>query len=737
MVKEIYPVKGMSCAACANSVETILKAQQGVENAQVNYAANNVLIEYDPETVEIEDLGKQIVSIGYELVVGASPETLKKEEAKAYRKQKTGLVVSIAFTLPVFVFSMFVGDFPLKNIILLVLTLPVIFYSGRHFYVSAWKKLKHRTTNMDTLISLGTGAAFLFSLFNTFFPTYLIQWGLEPHVYYESATVIITLILTGNLLETRAKKRSTGAIQKLIGLQPKKARELIDGSEIEVDIEDIRTGDVLVIKPGDKVPVDGIVIKGASSVNESMVTGESLGVEKRAGDKVLAGTINENGSFQMEATGVGSQTLLSRIIEMVRQAQGSKAEEQKLADKVTAVFVPVVILIAIFSFTIWMVFGPEPSFTYAFVILVSVLIIACPCALGLATPTAVTIGIGKAAGMGILVKDASALSKSREMNVLCIDKTGTITEGKPKVIKWYLSENGDQGNEDYLKEVVLSLEKHATHPLANAIVSFLEAQGYKSSLDVIDFKNLTGAGIKGNINNESFLITSLKYVQDNGVVLSAEFSNKLSTWANDLITIVVVVRDGAAVAAFGIGDKIKENAANAVKGMHSEKIRIVMLTGDNEQVAGYVADKVNIDACYAEVYPEQKLEVITDYQNKNYVVGMAGDGINDAPALAKADVGIAMGDGTDVAMETAPITILKGDLTKILKMIQLAKATNKTIRQNLFWAFFYNVVAIPVAAGILYPVNGFLLSPMIAGGAMAFSSLSVVFNSLRLARKKI
>ncbi|MCH7512815.1 MAG: copper-translocating P-type ATPase [Bacteroidetes bacterium] len=737
MVKEVYPVKGMSCAACANSVETILKAQQGVEKVQVNYVANNVLIEYDPETVSLEELGKQIDSIGYDLVVGASPESLKQEEVKEYLKQKTGLVVSLIFTMPVFILSMFVGDFPFKNILLLVLTLPVIFYSGWHFYVSAWKKLKHRKTNMDTLISLGTGAAFLFSLFNTFFPAYLLQWGLEPHVYYESATVIITLILIGNLLETRAKKRSTGAIQKLIGFQPKKARAVMDDKEIDVYIEDIRTGDMLVIRPGDKVPVDGIVIKGASTVNESMVTGESLGIEKRAGDKVLAGTINENGSFQMEATGVGSQTLLSRIIEMVRQAQGSKAEEQKLADKVTAVFVPVVILIAIFSFVIWMVFGPEPTFTHAFVILVSVLIIACPCALGLATPTAVTIGIGKAASMGILVKDASALSKSREMNVLCIDKTGTITEGKPQVIKWQLSENGNQADEDYLKEVVLNLERHSTHPLANAIVTYLEAQGFEASMEIINFENLTGTGIRGKVKNETFMITSLKYIQDNGVVLTAEFKDTLNEWANDLITIVVVVRDGTAVAAFGIGDKIKENAARAVEGIHSENISIVMLTGDSEQVASYVADKVNIDVCYAEVYPEKKLEIITDYQNKNYIVGMAGDGINDAPALAKANVGIAMGDGTDVAMETAPITILKGDLTKILKMIQLSKATNKTIRQNLFWAFFYNVVAIPVAAGILYPINGFLLSPMIAGGAMVFSSLSVVLNSLRLARKKI
>lgn len=734
ITKKQYPVKGMSCAACASSVESMLNSQKGVDSVNVNFANHSVSVAYDATLVSPAMLKKTLDAIGYELVTdGINPEQIKAEKKATLQKLKRKLAIAAIFSLPVFILSMFMIPIPYKNWILLLLSIPVIFYSGRGFYVSAWKKIKHGTTNMDTLIALGTGAAFLFSFFNTLFPDYLLQFGLQPHVYYESAVVIITLILFGNYMEEKAKDRTSTAIEKLIGLQPREANLVKNGKVITIDIDEVTVGDILLIKPGAKIPLDGVVFNGSSYVDESMVTGEPEHALKTEGERVVGGTLNQTGSIEMRVDKVGEDTMLARIIKLVQDAQGSKAPAQKLADKISSIFVPIVIAIAVISFAIWMIWGP--GFSTAFVVLVTVLIIACPCALGLATPTAITVGIGKGANNGILIKDAEALEKIKDIDVLLVDKTGTITEGKPTVNEFIVSENHKKTE---LLGIIYLLEQKSEHPLAKAILNYLEQQPFDTeNIQLQDFRSITGEGVEGKTTNDHYFIGSIARLKNKQVTIDESIADKLKKLQQSSKTLVIVTKNDEIVAALNIEDQLKANAKEAIAALHKEKIKVIMVTGDNEGVAKNIAKLAGIDEVHAEVLPEEKSDLVMKYQAEGKKVAMAGDGINDAPALAKADVGIAMGSGTDIAIESAALTLVKGDIGKIAQAITLSRQTSLTIKENLFWAFIYNVITIPVAAGILYPFTGFLLNPMIAGGAMAFSSVSVVLNSLRLKQKKI
>ena len=734
MIKRSYKVEGMHCASCASSVESMLGSLEGVGNAQVNFADESVLVEYDDQAVSAGQLKDAVRQIGYDLVTEGKTD-LDEEQAKERKKLKVArnnALLAIAFSLPVFVIAMFFPNIPYANWLMLVLTLPVIGWFGREFFQIAWKQARHFSANMDTLVALGTGAAFLFSLFNTIFPEYLLSRGLTPHVYYEAAAVIISLILLGRYFETRAKSRTSDSIKKLMGLQVKTARVERDAEEMEVPVDQLQVDDVVLIRPGEKIPVDGVIIRGYSAVDESMITGEPLPVDKQEGDRVIGATLNKTGSFRIRAEKVGSDTVLSQIIQMVREAQGSKAPVQKLADRIAAIFVPVVISIAIVSALIWYLAGPSPQLTYAFVTLVTVLIIACPCALGLATPTALMVGIGKGAENGILIRDASVLERVNKVDSIVVDKTGTITTGEPAV-REMRSVSGQDDPE--LLKLVKSVESQSEHPLAEAISRYL-SDHLKDGIELQEFDYITGQGIRAAHKQHELLIGNEALMQENDV----QIPNGLLSSAREnaaAATRVYVARNGILELQFQVEDAIKPTSLKAIRALRDSGIEVHMMTGDNEQVAGEIARKTGIDNYRAGVMPEDKLQYVKELQQQGHRVAMVGDGINDSPALAQADIGIAMGKGTDVAIESAQITLVKGDLEKIRSAIALSRSTLQTIKQNLFWAFFYNVIAIPIAAGVLYPVNGFLLNPMIAGAAMSFSSVSVVMNSLRLKRRKL
>ncbi|MFO7826974.1 MAG: heavy metal translocating P-type ATPase [Bacteroidales bacterium] len=734
--KETYPVEGMSCASCAQSVESMLSSLEGIKQANVNYANASVLVEFDEDTVSPTKMEKSVNDIGYKLIIDNTTENASELEAKEkikLKKSKQRAFYSIAFAIPVFVIAMFFPKIPFANWIMMLLTLPVITWFGREFFVIAWKQAKNKSTNMDTLVALGTGAAFLFSTFNTIFPEYLLSKGLQPHVYFEAATVIISLILLGRYFEEKAKSRTSDSIKKLMGLKVKTARVLRGHKESEIPIDEVQKGDILIIRPGEKIPVDGVLTDGESSIDESMITGESIPVEKTKGDKVIGATINKTGSFTMKAEKVGKDTMLSQIIEMVKNAQGSKAPVQKTADKIASIFVPVVILIAITSSLIWYFVGPEPKSTFAFVTLVTVLIIACPCALGLATPTALMVGIGKGAENGILIKNAQTLEFAKKINVVVVDKTGTITKGEPEVneIVWLKSDV----KRDQVLEDILAIEKKSEHPLADSIVNYLNHLS-NSSLNVVKFNSQTGLGVSATLNENEYLIGNYQLMKKNSIDIESEHQY-FNQYSNTAQTHVFVAKNKSLVALITISDKIKENSVRAIRNLHKSGLQVHMLTGDNYSTAKDIARQTGIDQFKAEVLPQDKLDYVKKLQQKGFKVAMVGDGINDSPALSQADMGIAMGHGTDIAIESADITLVKGDLEKIAASINLSKATLKTIRENLFWAFIYNIIAIPIAAGVLYPINGFMLNPMIAGGAMAFSSVSVVLNSLRLKTKKL
>jgi P-type Cu2+ transporter len=733
-LKQSFPVLEMTCAACAVSVESMLKSTKGVQDASVNFANQTALVEFDPTIATTTDLQNAVRSIGYDLVVDVEDPQAVKEEAQRvhYENSKSRTIWSVVFSTPVVIIGMFFMNLPNANYISMVLSAPVVFYFGRSFFVNAFKQARFGKANMDTLVALSTGVAYLFSLFNTFFPQFWHSRGIHPHVYYEAAAVVITFITLGKLLEERAKSKTSSAIKKLMGLQPKTVRVLQDGIEKELPIASVKTGYRIIVRPGEKIPVDGTVLAGSSFVDESMISGEPVPVEKTAGANVFAGTINQKGSFEFEALKVGADTLLSQIIKLVQQAQGSKAPVQKLVDKIAGVFVPVVVAISILTFITWMLLGGENAFTHALITSITVLVIACPCALGLATPTAIMVGVGKGAENNILIKDAESLERAHKVNAVVLDKTGTITEGKPRVVEMAWLEGLEESND--FEKILYALESRSEHPLAAAVTAYLDS---KSEISVDAFESITGKGVVGRVNGKTYYAGNSQLIEENNCMNSATLRALAEQWKAEAKTVIWFADSGKVLAAIAIADKVKPTSASAIKSLNEKGIDVYMLTGDNEETAKAVARQVGVNHYKAEVPPSHKADFIKQLQAEGKVVAMVGDGINDATALAQADVSIAMGKGTDIAMDVAKMTLITSDLQAIPKALNLSSKTVMGIRQNLFWAFIYNVIGIPIAAGVLYPVNGFLLDPMIAGAAMALSSVSVVTNSLRLRFAKI
>ena len=742
IVQETFPVLGMSCASCAARIEKTLNRQSGVKIAAVNYASATATVEYDPKNCSSEALQQAVQAAGYDLLINRDGNTLEEAE-EAHNKKFTTLklrtVWAVILSLPVIIIGMFFMDMPYANPIMWTLSTPIVFWLGRGFFSSAWKQLRHGSANMDTLVAISTGTAYLFSLFNMLFPDFWQSRGIHPHVYFEAASVIIAFILLGRLLEEKAKGNTSTAIKKLMGLQPKTVT-VVGNEERIVPIEQIRPGDIILVKPGERIAVDGIVTEGSSYVDESMLSGEPVAVSKQKDAKVFAGTINQKGSFRFRAEKVGTDTLLAKIIHMVQDAQGSKAPVQQLVDKIAGIFVPTIIGIAVLAFIVWMMLDGTDGFTHGLLAFVTVIIIACPCALGLATPTAIMVGIGKGAERGILIKDAESLEIAKKVNTVVLDKTGTVTEGKPVVSKlvWNTpttTPNPSISSKDVLPDIFYSLEKLSEHPLADAVVNHLKESA--SIDDIQDFETITGKGVKGRTQGRIYFAGNLKLLEENRIAISRSLREEATRLTAKAQTVIWFADEENALAIAGITDRIKETSIRAVDELRATGIEVHMLTGDNETTAREIARKAGIAHYQASVLPQDKAAFISRLQAEGRKVAMVGDGINDSAALAQADLSIAMGGGSDIAMDVAKMTIISSDLTKIPEALRLSRLTVRTIRQNLFWAFIYNIVGVPIAAGILYPINGFLLNPMIAGAAMAFSSVSVVSNSLLLKRKKI
>ena len=742
IVQETFPVLGMSCASCAARIEKTLNRQSGVKIAAVNYASATATVEYDPKNCSSEALQQAVQAAGYDLLINRDGNTLEEAE-EAHNKKFTTLklrtVWAVILSLPVIIIGMFFMDMPYANPIMWTLSTPIVFWLGRGFFSSAWKQLRHGSANMDTLVAISTGTAYLFSLFNMLFPDFWLSRGIHPHVYFEAASVIIAFILLGRLLEEKAKGNTSTAIKKLMGLQPKTVT-VVGNEERIVPIEQIRPGDIILVKPGERIAVDGIVTEGSSYVDESMLSGEPVAVSKQKDAKVFAGTINQKGSFRFRAEKVGTDTLLAKIIHMVQDAQGSKAPVQQLVDKIAGIFVPTIIGIAVLAFIVWMMLDGTDGFTHGLLAFVTVIIIACPCTLGLATPTAIMVGIGKGAERGILIKDAESLEIAKKVNTVVLDKTGTVTEGKPVVSKlvWNTpttTPNPSISSKDVLPDIFYSLEKLSEHPLADAVVNHLKESA--SIDDIQDFETITGKGVKGRTQGRIYFAGNLKLLEENRIAISRSLREEATRLTAKAQTVIWFADEENALAIAGITDRIKETSIRAVDELRATGIEVHMLTGDNETTAREIARKAGIAHYQASVLPQDKAAFISRLQAEGRKVAMVGDGINDSAALAQADLSIAMGGGSDIAMDVAKMTIISSDLTKIPEALRLSRLTVRTIRQNLFWAFIYNIVGVPIAAGILYPINGFLLNPMIAGAAMAFSSVSVVSNSLLLKRKKI
>ena len=732
--KEVFPVTGLGCAACAARVNKVLNSCEGVEEANVNYASATALVTFDTDKCTPEALQKAVEEAGYGLITDVeneeeAAETERVKQYRALRRQTVGAVIS---ALPVFVLSMFFMDLRWGQWVTFVLATVTVFVFGHRFFVNTFKQLRHRAVNMDTLVASSTGVAWLFSVFNFFFPDFWLSRGIEPHLYFEAASVIIAFILIGRLLEARAKQKTTGAIRALMGLQPKTVTVLAeDGSEKEVPIQWARPGDTIIVKPGDRVAVDGTVLSGESYVDESMLSGEPVPVFKQPESKVFAGTINQKGAFRFRADKTGNDTMLSQIIRMVQDAQGSKAPVQNLVDRVAAVFVPVIISIAVLVFAAWWIFAPQDGFIHGLLCMITVLIIACPCALGLATPTAIIVGVGKGAKYGILIKDAASLEVARKVDTVVVDKTGTLTEGRPEVVDQCWATGAES-----FRPVLTALESLSEHPLAEAVVKAMS--GSEGSVaEIVSFENIPGKGVRGACSGVTYYAGNLDLLRANGIVPGRELLARSEAWLQEARTVIWFADSSRALAAVAITDRIKPTSVEAVARLGRRGIRTVMLTGDNEASAAAVARAAGITEFRAGVLPQDKAFYVKELQAAGHKVAMAGDGINDSAALAQADLSIAMGGGSDIAIDTAMITILSSDLTKIPEAVRLSQLTIRTIRQNLFWAFIYNIIAVPVAAGILYPVNGFLLNPMIGGAAMALSSVSVVTNSLRLRGRKL
>ena len=761
--QETFPILGMSCAACAARVDKTLNKQPGVCQASVNYAAATALVEYDPTQTSPEALQHAVQEAGYDLIITHDEHTADEVEeahAKKYQSLKQRTTWAILLAIPIAVIGMGFMDRPWAGWVTWALSTPVVFALGRSFFGNAWKQLKHGSANMDTLVACSTGVAYLFSVFNLFFPDFWLSRGITPHVYFESSAVIIAFILLGRMLEERAKGNTSQAIKKLMGLQPKTVTLVISNEELrmkneeclgmpngnssfggeadilhssfkEVPINQVKPGDIIMVKPGERIAVDGVVTEGSSYVDESMLSGEPVPVAKRKDAKVYAGTINQKGSFRFRANKVGTDTLLARIIHLVQDAQGSKAPVQKLVDKVAAVFVPVIMGIAALSFALWMVFDPSEGFTHGLLALVTVLIIACPCALGLATPTAIMVGIGKGAERGILIKDAESLEIARKVNAVILDKTGTVTEGHPAVqhLLW-----ADEKAKAYAP-VLLALERKSEHPLAEAILLNEELRMKNEELQVDGFESVTGQGVKGFYEGVAYYAGNRHLME--GKRIAPALQEAASAWEAEAQTVVWFANETEAMAVIAIADRIKPSSIEAIRTLQAEGIEVHLLTGDNEKTTQAIARQAGIAHYRAGVLPQDKEAYVRQLQQAGKAVAMVGDGINDSAALAEADLSIAMGSGSDIAMDVAKMTLISSDLRKIPEALRLSRLTVRTIRQNLFWAFIYNMVGVPIAAGVLYPINGFLLNPMIGGAAMAFSSVSVVTNSLRLRRKRL
>ncbi len=732
-VKELYSVTGMSCSSCASSLQSLLGSLDGVELASVNYANHALSIKYDKEMVSFQKLEETADSIGYKIIANVADNAgklLEQDESARIRQLKLKLTISVIFSVPVFIISMFwPNPGPFTNWLLMAMSMPVLFWSGSEFFLNSYNRLKHLSSSMDTLVALSTGVAFVFSSFNTMYPEYFLSHGLVPHVYFESSTIIITLILLGRFVEERAKSKTSSAIKSLMGLKPRLVTLVKHGIEQVVDIDNLVQGEVVLVKPGERVPVDGIVQDGQSFVDESSINGEPVSALKSNGDRVLAGTINQKGSLHVRAEEVGSRTLLSKIIELVQQAQTSKPPIQNLVDKIARIFVPIVILSGIIAFGAWYILGPDPKITYSFLVLITVLIIACPCALGLATPTALMVGIGRGAKKGILIKNADTLEVAYKTDVLVLDKTGTITQGKPKVTAMAWKQDHSSA---VWKAILMGIEVQSEHPISEAVVAELRSQRIESA-SIEDFESITGRGARGVYQDEIYLVGNEKLVTEHGISLNVSFA-ELENQINPSHSFIYFANTRQILGVIAVTDQVRDGAKQAITELQQMGIEVHMYTGDNKSTAQAIAKEVGIHNHKAGLLPDQKGSLIKELQDQGQVVAMVGDGINDSQGLAQADLGIAMGSGTDIAIETAGITLMNSDLRTIPKAIRLSKVTRRIIRQNLFWAFIYSIIAIPVAAGILYPLTGMLLNPMVAGVAMVMSSLSVVTNSLRLRR---
>ena len=717
--KQTFPVLNMHCAGCANNVEKTVRKLVGVADASVNFASNTLSVSYETDKLTPGEIRAAVLAAGYDLIMEEEhvEERQEEEQQKRYHRLKTRVIGAWIFAVPLLLLSMVFMHVPYSNEIQMVLAIPVLVLFGTPFYTGAWKQARLGRSNMDTLVALSTSIAFLFSVFNTFFPDFWYNRGLEPHVYYEAAVVIIAFVLTGKLMEERAKGNTSTAIRKLMGLQPKKARVVRDGKELDVPLDQLNIDDLVSVRPGEQIPVDGFLTEGDSYVDESMISGEPIPVEKKIGSHVLAGTINQKGSFIIRAEKVGGETVLARIIRMVQEAQGSKAPVHRIVDKVTGIFVPVVLGLSVLTFFIWMFFGGVDMLSHAMLSAVSVLVIACPCALGLATPTALMVGIGKAADHHILIKDAVALEQMRKVNVVVLDKTGTLTEWHPTVTGWLWA----QPQEGHYKDILLAAELKSEHPLAGAIVTALQEQENIVPATLDGFESITGKGIKVTYQGAEYWAGSHKLLKDYHATLTDVLGEMLAQYESDGCSIVYFGRKDELLAIVAIKDQIKATSAEAY-----------MLTGDGERTASAVAGRLGNIQYIADALPDDKEEFVRQLQLQRKTVAMVGDGINDSQALACADVSIAMGKGTDIAMDVAMVTLMTSDLLLLPKAFNLSRQTVRLIHQNLFWAFIYNLIGIPIAAGLLYPINGLLLNPMLASAAMAFSSVSVVLNSLSL-----
>lgn len=731
-IKNTYPVLGMSCASCAARVDKTLNGLPGVYQATVNYATAVAQVEYNPEVCSDATLQSAVQDAGYDLLVDTGEDAADKAEEirlTRYRKIKRRTVAALLLSLPIMVISMFFEDISSLKYVLWILATPVVFGLGREFYINAWRQLKHGTSNMDTLVAVSTGIAYTFSVFNLLFPDFWLSREIKPHIYFEAASVIIVFILLGRLLEERAKQNTSTAIKKLISLQPKTITIIVDSDERTVPITAVQKGDTILVKPGERIAADGMVVTGESYVDESMLNGEPVPLHKQSGEKVFAGTINQKGTFRFIADKIGSDTMLAQIIRMVQDAQGSKAPVQKLVDRIARFFVPAIISISIIAFIAWIFLAPTNGFTNGLLAMVTVLIIACPCALGLATPTAIMVGIGKGAEKGILIKDAQSLEIAQKIDTIILDKTGTITAGHPIVVE-SLWENGFE----HSRKILYSLEKLSEHPLSDAVVNTLQNE---KEISIDKFENVPGKGVKGIVGSQTYYVGNLSLLNDNHITIASHLQELANKWTQEAKTLVWFADSTQAIAAIALTDEIKQTSAQAISQLQEMGVEVYMLTGDNAISAQAISRKVGINHYKAGVLPNEKAQFIKELQANGKKVGMVGDGINDSAALAQADLSIAMGQGSDIAVDTAMATILSSDLLKIPETIRLSQLTIKTIYQNLFWAFIYNLIGIPIAAGIFYSVNGFLLNPMWASAAMAFSSVSVVLNSLRLKRKRI